>query len=382
MDSVLKAHLRYPQALLMVQATMYGRYHLTNPSSFYIANNAWELAPTSGTGSPSQPLPTDGLGNTLRFVPEYEILQLPGSTGSGFSLIEPMDPLSQGDRIQTLAALVTASCDYQNYGRITAFVTPTRNATEGPAVVNSRIQSNPTISKYLTFTDQLGSSVSLGTTLIVPIAGSIIYLRPLYVSSSANPFPQLTQYIVLYGNQVSMEPTLGAALAAVFGGATSSIGGSGPGQISASVRALLASAQSYYSKGQAALKDENLAAYSNDMQMVGKLIAEAESELKKPAKTTGTTKSKTGSSTSGGSNSKSGTNGTTTTSTTTTTPSNSTTSTTPSNSTTSTTSTTTIAPSRSTTTTTTVTPGISASGPSHTAKPTPVAGRGQKAGES
>ena len=52
MDSVLRAHLRYPQDLLMVQATMYGRYHLTNPSSFYIANNAWELAPTSGTGSP------------------------------------------------------------------------------------------------------------------------------------------------------------------------------------------------------------------------------------------------------------------------------------------------------------------------------------------
>ena len=62
MDAVLQAHLRYPAALLMVQATMYGRYHLTNPAAFYIANNAWELAPTSGTGSPEQSLPVDALG--------------------------------------------------------------------------------------------------------------------------------------------------------------------------------------------------------------------------------------------------------------------------------------------------------------------------------
>ncbi len=112
MDAVLRAHLRYPQALLMVQASVYGRYHLTNPSSFYIANNAWELAPTSGTGSPDSPLPTDAFGNTLRFVPEYEILQLPGASPTAFTAIEPLDPLSQGDRIQTLAALMTASCSY------------------------------------------------------------------------------------------------------------------------------------------------------------------------------------------------------------------------------------------------------------------------------
>jgi len=119
MDPVLAAHLRYPTALLMVQATMYGRYHLSNPAAFYIANNAWELAPTSGTGSPEQSLPVDAAGNTVRFVPEYELLQLPGASAPGFTVIEPLDPLSQGDRIQTLAALMTASCDYQDYGQLT-----------------------------------------------------------------------------------------------------------------------------------------------------------------------------------------------------------------------------------------------------------------------
>jgi len=283
MDSVLRAHLRYPQALLMVQATMYSRYHLTNPAAFYIANNAWELAPTSGTGSPEQPLPVNASG-TLRFVPEYEILQLPGDPQPGFTVIEPLDPLSAGDRIQTLAALMTASCDYQNYGQLTAYVTPTRNATAGPAVVNSKIQSNTKVSQYVTLVGRAGSTVSLGTTLIIPIDDSVIYVRPLYVSSSQNPYPQLTRYIVVYGNQVAMEDTLGAALADVFGAATSNIGGN-TAQIPAQVRALIADAQSYYSDGLAALKSENLQLYSTDMKIVGSLLAEAESDLKKSQKT-------------------------------------------------------------------------------------------------
>ena len=221
MDDVLRAHLRYPEAMLMVQSQMFGRYHLTNPSSFYIANNAWELAPTSGTGSPDSPLPTDAYGNTLRFVPEYEILQLPGASQTGFTAIEPLDPLSQGDRIQTLAALMTASCSYSHYGELSAYETPTRSATAGPAVVNSRIQSNTTVSQYVTLLGRAGSTVTLGTTLIIPIDDSLIYVRPLYVSSSQNAYPQLTRYIVVYGNQVQMGTSLGAALSGVFGAITS-----------------------------------------------------------------------------------------------------------------------------------------------------------------
>ena len=280
MNATLQSHLRYPQALLMVQATMYSRYHLTNPSSFYIANNAWELAPTSGTGSPEQALPVDALGNTLRFVPEYELLQLPGASAPGFTVIEPLDPLSQGDRIQTLAALMTASCDYQDYGQLTAYVTPTRNATAGPAVVNSKIQSNTKVSQYVTLVGRAGSTVSLGTTLIIPIDDSVVYVRPLYVSSSQNPYPQLTRYIVVYGNDVAMESTLGAALSDVFGAATSNIG-AGTANIPAQVRTLIASAQSYYLQGIAALRNEDLTTYSADMKEVGSLVTEADTDLAK-----------------------------------------------------------------------------------------------------
>jgi uncharacterized membrane protein (UPF0182 family) len=140
------------------------------------------------------------------------------------------------------------------------------------------------VSQYVTLLGRAGSTVSLGTTLIIPIDDSIVYVRPLYVSSSQNPYPQLTRYIVVYGNQVSMGDTLGTALSGVFGAVTGNIGG-GNGTIPATVRALIASAQKYYNQGVAALKNEDLTKYSADMKIVGQLIAEAESELKKATKT-------------------------------------------------------------------------------------------------
>jgi uncharacterized membrane protein (UPF0182 family) len=162
-------------------------------------------------------------------------------------------------------------------------VTPTRNATAGPAVVNSKIQSNTKVSQYVTLVGRAGSTVSLGTTLIIPIDDSVVYVRPLYVSSSQNPYPQLTRYIVVYGNDVAMENTLGASLADVFGAATSNIG-AGTARIPAQVRALIASAQTYYNQGLAALRNEDLTTYSADMKIVGDLVAEAESDLMKNQK--------------------------------------------------------------------------------------------------
>ncbi len=41
MSSALRAHLRYPEDIFTLQATMYGKYHITNAQSFYSAADAW-----------------------------------------------------------------------------------------------------------------------------------------------------------------------------------------------------------------------------------------------------------------------------------------------------------------------------------------------------
>ncbi len=43
-----QAHLRYPPDIFSIQSAIYGRYHLTSPSQFYAASNAWQLSPDRG----------------------------------------------------------------------------------------------------------------------------------------------------------------------------------------------------------------------------------------------------------------------------------------------------------------------------------------------
>src|SRR5581483_9415059 len=83
----------------------------------------------------------------------------------------------------------------------------------------ARIAADPTVSQKISLLNQQGSQVQLGNILVIPIQGSLIYVRPFYVESARNPLPQLDQVIVVSGNKVAMEATLQQSLADVFGAA-------------------------------------------------------------------------------------------------------------------------------------------------------------------
>jgi hypothetical protein len=124
--------------------------------------------------------------------------------------------------------------------------------------------------------------VSLGTVQVLPIADSLIYVRPLYVSSSQTPFPQLIDVVVVYGKDVAMEPTLGGTLSDVFGAAPAGSGGQGQGSGSKNsvpvvARRDLAQAVAAYRAAQAALAHGDLGAYQQDVTTAGKYLGEANS---------------------------------------------------------------------------------------------------------
>ena len=51
------------------------------------------------------------------------------------------------------------------------------------------------------------------TCCMIPVANSLLYVQPLYVESSRNPFPELQRVIAVYGNQpAAIGNTLSAAL--------------------------------------------------------------------------------------------------------------------------------------------------------------------------
>jgi uncharacterized protein len=287
MPSVLQAHLRYPQDLLELQAATYGRYHVpsNDPSDFYSLSDAWDLSQTStsASGSPSDPLASDIYGITDRYSPVYELLQLPGQSKQTFDALEPLVPYSQNDKLQTLAALMTADSDASNYGKLTAFVTPRNQSIHGPALATADIESNANVSKQISLLDTHGSGVLLGTVQILPIADSLLYIRPLFVSSSQTNFPQLTYVIVVYGNQVAMEPTLGAALSDVFGATVAGGGTSGPSSVPAAATALVNEAAADYTAAEKALASGDLGTYQSEVSAAGAAIAQAK-QLLVPAK--------------------------------------------------------------------------------------------------
>jgi uncharacterized membrane protein (UPF0182 family) len=309
-DPTLLQHLRYPQDLLTVQSEMYGHYHITNPTDFYQLSDAWDLSQTStaANGSPSQTLPTNSRGAVLRYQPIYELVQLPGNQQLSFDAVEPMVPYSKGDTLQTLSALIVADSSFSSYGKLQAFVTPTGSSSgssgattssstssntsgagsggtiDGPGLANADILADPDVSQKITLLDSRGSLVTLGAVQMLPLADSLIYVRPLYVSSTQTLYPTLQDVVVVYGKQVSLAPTLAGALAGIFGSApagansgnTSGSGSSStPLTIPTEVRNDIAQGVQDYQQAQTALAAGDLGTYQSDVTKAGQILQQA-----------------------------------------------------------------------------------------------------------
>jgi hypothetical protein len=300
MPQALRAHIRYPEDIFTVQASMFGKYHITNATSFYSAADAWTISPTPGSGSPSAALATTqtlnaqgqpvSTGQVVKMAPIYQVLQVPGQTQQSFTLLDAMVPVSSGSQIQTLSGFMVAGSDPGHYGQLQMFVTPRGQPVDGPSLVAARIDATQKISSQISLLNQNGSSVELGNVLMIPISGSLLYIQPLYVQSSRNSFPELQGVIAVYGKQAALgtggtdtnaQEALQDALTQVFQAPVSTSPGSG-GTVSPQVQNLLADAQQAYQQAQADLAAGNLGAYQND-------ITRMESDLTTIRQLTGTT---------------------------------------------------------------------------------------------
>lgn len=316
MSSDLRAHLRYPEDLFRVQTSLYGRYHIKGVNDFYNAADAWNVAQSGGEGSPSaslQTLTTDPqgfvvAGSQKRMDPQYLEMRLPAAQNASFLLLQALVPISQGDKQQNLAAFMVAQSDPSEYGRLQVFEMPPGLTVDGPALVDARIAADKTVSSQITFVNQQGSQVQLGNIVVIPIQGSLIYVRPFYIESARNPLPQLSEVIVASGNKVAIETTLQQALTDVFGSAPPTqeqragqpAVAPGKGATSNAVQTLLNQAAAAYAQAQTDLSKGNLAAYQSDINQMAQYIRQAGgSAAAAPSTTTTTTLPGGGSSSSG-----------------------------------------------------------------------------------
>ncbi len=292
MPASLRSHLRYPEDIFSAQTAAYGKYHITNPASFYNAGDAWNISPTAGAGSPGATLALTSTVNAQGFVingpaqrmaPIYQVNSLPGSTKQTFTITDAYVPASSGDHIQNLSAFMVATSDPENYGQLNAYVTPAGQNVIGPVLADSEIQGNSKVSSIITPLDQHGSSVLLGNILMIPIDQSMLYIRPLYVTSSGNSLPQLRYVIAVFNSNVAIDSTLQLALSDALSqnvslpsnnpGGSGSGGGSGS---SSQVRSLLTQAAAAYQLAQNSLKAGDLSGYQSNIQTMYQLLLQAQ----------------------------------------------------------------------------------------------------------
>ena len=310
MPEELRNHLRYPEDLFRLQANMFGRYHVTDPDSFYRGNDAWDIAQDPGTGRVSEQLrataptpPAGGPGGPggapsgappltrarlERIEPTYLLLRLPGDDDLSFTLLQPFVPSSQSDQQINLTAFLTARSDPGSYGKLQAFVMPRGEQVDGPLVVNNAIQSETTIATQLTQLDQRGSKAIYGQVQLIPIEDSILYVRPLYVTSEQTNIPEVKRVIVVFGGRAVMRPTLKEALTELFGDAPATLEAGGEdvvppppsgGVLPTDVASLLERAEAAYEDAEEALRAGDLATYQRRNREAADLIGQARDAL-------------------------------------------------------------------------------------------------------
>ncbi len=312
MPAALRQHLRYPEDMFSVQAALYGRYHLSSPNAFYNAQGAWTLSPTAGAGSSSQALQvtltTNAQGQTISgsvapMAPIYQVFQLPGSSTQQFTITDAYVPFTTGTTSQNLSAFIVGTYRGGSGPRLHVYVTP-GGQDVGPALAESEIQQNTTVSQDITLLDQHGSTVLLGNILMIPVGDSVVYVRPLYVESSGNPEPELTYVISVLGQDVQIKPTVQESLEALLQVPIVGSGGSSTNpstEAEATLQAAnqyLQQAQSDYQAAQNALQTGGanaLSEYQSDIDAMASAINQAEALLNPtgskstPATTTTTT---------------------------------------------------------------------------------------------
>ncbi len=288
MPADLLRHIRYPSDLFTVQAEVYRVYHMTDPTEFYNREDVW-----SWPQEISQ-------NQTLPMEPYYVLMQLPGEEGLEYVQILPYTPANRENMIAWLAA----RSDPENYGQTLVYEFGKDTLFFGPKQIEARIDQDPEISAQLSLWDQQGSDVIRGNLLVFPVAGSLLYVEPLYLQSSSGRIPELQRVIVATADEVVMEANLGLALARLFGEEV--LADAGLAELAtfggvAAVEEVLAEAEASGPLGQGATVEELIiqaneqftraqeAAQAGDWARYGEEIAALQTTLQALAEETGAT---------------------------------------------------------------------------------------------
>jgi uncharacterized protein len=260
MPENLRRHVRYPEDLFLAQAEMYGTFHMTNPTTFYNREDRWQVP---------RELYRD---REIETAPYYVVAQLPGAAKPEFLLMLPLSVYGKNQMAGWLAGL----CDGPNYGKMVAYHFPKGRFVDGPAQIESRINSDSRFSGDLTLWDQHGSLVIRGNLIVLPLNGyQLIALEPIYIEAEQTKLPTLTRIVLAQllpdDRRIEWAPSL-KEVESLF------VGASAPAPTfavapSSDVTGRVARARAVFEAMQKAYADGNFARYGELLQELGKILA-------------------------------------------------------------------------------------------------------------
>jgi uncharacterized membrane protein (UPF0182 family) len=192
----LRQHLRYPGDLFKVQRYQYARYHVTDPTDFYQANNRWAVPEDPNAPNNSQP--------PVRMYTRNPVTGLPM-----WSLTSNYVPRSKTNLVGFVA--VDSDATSLDYGRMRVEEPPADQNVPGPGQVASTLLTNPRITRK-TQSFRLGdANPSYGNLLTVPLSSGLMYVEPVYaarIQSDSASLLTLRYILVSYNGRVGVGDTL------------------------------------------------------------------------------------------------------------------------------------------------------------------------------
>ncbi len=222
MPAWLKAHVRYPEPLLSLQAQVYGLYHMTDPGVFYNREDLWTVATETGSSQ-------SGEQAAQAMQPNFVLMKLPGETGQEFVEILPFTPSNRNN----LIGWVAARSDGEHYGKAVVYDFPKTRLVDGPQQIEARIDQNAQLSGQLTLWNQQGSHVRRGSLLVIPCGKALLYAEPIYLQAERSPMPELRLVVLALQDKLTYGPNFETALGALFGSGSSSLTTEAPAAVPA-----------------------------------------------------------------------------------------------------------------------------------------------------
>ncbi len=200
MPAGLQRHIRYPEMIFQAQAETYRLYHMQDPQVFYNKEDQWDIA--------RQVVSQEETSATR---PYYVMLQLPGQNQAEFVLMLPFTSHNRDNLISWMAA----RCDPGHYGQVIFYRLPKEQLIYGPLQIEGRVDQDRNISKDLSLWNQQGSRVIRGTTMVLPVDGTFLYVEPIYIQATQAKLPELKKVVLAVGNRLVYSDDLPGAIAAL-----------------------------------------------------------------------------------------------------------------------------------------------------------------------